>query len=50
MTPEAIFNYYIKNWKDKQTIKIPEHARVFKKNELIYYKKENNQQFSSILN
>ncbi len=32
------FNYYIKNWKDKQTIKIPEHAKgKFIQNELIYY-------------
>ena len=37
MTPEARFNYYIKNWKDKQTVKIPDHAKIFKQNELIYY-------------
>ena len=37
MNIEQRFNYYIKNWKDKQTIKVPEHAKVFKQNELIYY-------------
>ena len=31
------FNYYIKNWKDEQTIKVPDHAKEFKQNELIYY-------------
>ena len=31
------FSYYIKNWRDKQTIKIPECAKEFKQNELIYY-------------
>ena len=31
------FNYYIKNWKDEQTVKIPDHAKEFKQNELIYY-------------
>lgn len=34
---EQRFNYYIKNWQDKQTITIPEYAKKFKQNELIYY-------------
>ena len=37
MNIQERFNYYIKNWKDKQTFKIPDHAKVFKQNELIYY-------------
>ena len=26
------FNYYIKNWINKQTIKLPEHTKKFKQN------------------
>jgi len=37
MNSKERFNYYIKNWKDKQIIKIPDHAKKFKQNELIYY-------------
>jgi hypothetical protein len=37
MNIQERFNYYIKNWKDKQTIKIPDNAKFFKQNELIYY-------------
>lgn len=37
MNIQERFNYYIKNWKDKQTFKIPDHAKVFKQNKLIYY-------------
>ena len=37
MNIEQRFNYYIKNWKNKQTIKVPDHAKEFKLNELIYY-------------
>lgn len=37
MNSKERFNYYIKNWKDKQTVKIPEHTKEFKQNELIYY-------------
>ena len=31
------FRYYIKNWTNKQFIKIPEHAKEFKQNQLIFY-------------
>jgi hypothetical protein len=31
------FRYYIKNWTNKQFIKIPEEAKQFKQNELIFY-------------
>jgi hypothetical protein len=37
MNVEQRVNYYIKNWKNKQTIKIPEHVKGFKQNEIIYY-------------
>ena len=37
MNKEERFNYYIKNWKDKQLIKIPSYAKEFKQNEIIYY-------------
>lgn len=37
MNQQQRFNYYIKNWKDKETIKIPDNAKNFKQNELIYY-------------
>lgn len=31
------FEYYIKSWKHKETIQIPDDAKKFKQNELIYY-------------
>ena len=31
------FDYYIKNWKDKQTVKIPEEVKKFQLNEVFYY-------------
>ncbi len=34
---EKRFNYYIKNWKTPQIINIPEHAKIFQQNKLIYY-------------
>ena len=34
---EERVKYYIKNWQNKQTIVIPEKAKAFKQNELIYY-------------
>ena len=37
MNTSQRFKYYIKNWKDKQNIKIPECAKEFKQNKLIYY-------------
>lgn len=37
MNIEERFNYYIKNWKNKQTIKINNELKKFKQNELIYY-------------
>jgi hypothetical protein len=37
MNIQERFDYYIKFWKDKQTIKIPEHAKKFKRNKLTYY-------------
>jgi hypothetical protein len=32
-----ILNYYIKNWTDSLTLEIPNSARNFKQNELIFY-------------
>jgi len=37
MNNDERFKYYIKNWNKKQVIKIPEQAKCFKQNELIYY-------------
>ena len=37
MNQHQRFNYYIKNWKNKEIIKIPDNAKNFKQNELIYY-------------
>jgi hypothetical protein len=37
MNLEERFNYYIKNWKEKKTIKIPDNSKIFKWNELIFY-------------
>jgi len=31
------FNYYIKSWKHKQSVKVPDHAKVFNQNKLLYY-------------
>lgn len=37
MNNDERFKYYIKNWNKKQIIKIPDEAKSFKQNELIYY-------------
>ena len=37
MNIEQRFNYYIKNWKNKETIKITDSLKKFKQNELIFY-------------
>ena len=35
---EERFYYYIKNWNNSETINIPECSKIFKRNELYYYK------------
>ena len=36
------FNYYIKNWKNKETIKISKSLKEFKQDQIIYYPGPNN--------
>ena len=37
MTPDERFEYYIKNWTVKQTVLVPEHCKLCKRNRLFYY-------------